>query len=796
MSERVDPASSSGDREFYSLSLQVSETLLKQTSSARVLENGLQEIAGLLHADMALLHLRSAEGSGLAAAYGLEGVPAVHRLQQPEPEELDVLALGRWLEWKLPEDYRGPAENNYHLLGAEHAISVGLRAGPELVGYAAFLFRVWADRNAMMSALGTLGAIWGLQYERLLESERRGRAEEQLRLYATALDNLNELVIVAEADPKNPSDSRITYVNQCIKEKTGYDPEDLLGQTPRILQGPGTDRAEVNRMKVKLRRFEPVSGELLNYRKDGTPYWVFISVHPFSSTGGRPTHFVSVQTDITERRQAEEVLREREARLRTIVESKPECVKIVATDGTLLEMNPAGLRMIEADDGAQVIGKPASELIHPDDRPAFAELHERACRGEVGELEFCIIGLKGTVRWLETHSAPLRDAKGVITSVLSVTRDITEQRAAAALADEYRQRLETEIGRLQALRQIDRSITGSADIRLTAATLLEQMSRQLGVRRGELFRVLPGTLLLESVAYIGLSIDLGDGERVAEVAVQAMRRREVLEVPLPHSPNNGSGHANGPAVLVLVPLIAKGLVKGVLAAQYPYPGEVEAGWMEFLHVLGAQAAIALESSELFEELQRSNAEVFYAYDQTIEGWARALDLRDRKTEGHSRRVTDLTVQLALAMGYRSGDLVHIRRGALLHDIGKMGVPDYILQKPGPLTPEEWEVMKNHTTLGYQLLRPIEFLRPALDIPYCHHERWDGSGYPRGLKGEEIPIAARMFAVVDVFDALSSDRPYRKAWPREQVLEHIRHSASTHFDPAVVEAFTKMLGKAN
>jgi len=325
---------------------------------------------------------------------------------------------------------------------------------------------------------------------------------------------------------------------------------------------------------------------------------------------------------------------------------------------------------------------------------------------------------------------------------------------------------------------------------------LEQMSRQLGVQHGALFRVLPGTLLLESVAYVGLSFDMGEGERVAEVAVQAMRRREVLEVPLPQPLNNGSGHTNGPAVLVLVPLIAKGLVKGVLVAQYPYPGEVEDGWKEFLHALGGQAAIALEPSELFEELQRSNTEVFYAYDQTIEGWARALDLRDRETEGHSRRVTNLTVRLALAMGYRSGDLVHIRRGALLHDIGKMGVPDHILQKPGPLTPEEWEVMKNHTTLGYELLRPIEFLRPALDIPYCHHEKWDGSGYPRGLGGEEIPIAARMFAVVDVFDALSSDRSYRKAWPREQVLEHIRHSAGTHFDPAVLEAFTQMLGMPN
>ena len=162
-----------------------------------------------------------------------------------------------------------------------------------------------------------------------------------------------------------------------------------------------------------------------------------------------------------------------------------------------------------------------------------------------------------------------------------------------------------------------------------------------------------------------------------------------------------------------------------------------------------------------------------AYDETIEGWSRAMDLRDKETEGHTQRVTELTLRLANSMGFGAEELVHIRRGTLLHDIGKMGVPDDILRKPGPLTDEEWVIMRRHPQLAYDMLAPIFYLRPATDIPYCHHEKWDGTGYPRGLKGEQIPLAARIFALVDVWDALCSDRPYRKAWPADRVRSYIQ-----------------------
>jgi len=183
-----------------------------------------------------------------------------------------------------------------------------------------------------------------------------------------------------------------------------------------------------------------------------------------------------------------------------------------------------------------------------------------------------------------------------------------------------------------------------------------------------------------------------------------------------------------------------------------------------------------------------------AYDATIEGWSHAMDLRDKETEGHTQRVTELTLKMAFALHVGEENLAHIRRGALLHDIGKLGVPDAILLKEGKLTDEEWVIMRKHPTYAREMLSQIEYLRPALDIPYCHHEKWDGTGYPRGLKGEEIPLAARMFAVVDVWDAVTSDRPYRPAWTKEQALTYIIEHSGTHFDPEIVQVFLKVIKK--
>ena len=189
---------------------------------------------------------------------------------------------------------------------------------------------------------------------------------------------------------------------------------------------------------------------------------------------------------------------------------------------------------------------------------------------------------------------------------------------------------------------------------------------------------------------------------------------------------------------------------------------------------------------------QQSEELAQAYDNTLSGWARALELRDELTEGHTRRVTELTLELARAMNISESELVQIRRGAILHDIGKMGIPDAILNKPGPLTAHEIRIMQMHTQYAYEMISFIPFLKPAIDIPYCHHEWWNGNGYPRGLKAEEIPLSARIFAVIDVWDALTSDRPYRAAWSTENALKYIQDGSEKQFDPKVVDAFLKLI----
>ena len=220
--------------------------------------------------------------------------------------------------------------------------------------------------------------------------------------------------------------------------------------------------------------------------------------------------------------------------------------------------------------------------------------------------------------------------------------------------------------------------------------------------------------------------------------------------------------------------------------------------LDLIHAFANQAAVAIDNATLFDNLQRTNRELQIkkdeledAYQRTLEGWVHALDLKDKETEGHTRRVTALTERLARSMGVEGDALEHIRRGALLHDIGKMGIPDSILTGKEKLTPEEREVMRQHPIYARDMLWPIKFLRPAVDIPYCHHEKWNGTGYPRGLKGMEIPFAARIFMIVDVWDALVSDRSYRKALPPDEVRALIKADSGKHFDPNVVKTFLEL-----
>jgi putative nucleotidyltransferase with HDIG domain len=360
-------------------------------------------------------------------------------------------------------------------------------------------------------------------------------------------------------------------------------------------------------------------------------------------------------------------------------------------------------------------------------------------------------------------------------------------------------RIEIQIQRLGALREIDATITGTLDLQAILEVLVNQATIQLDMDAASVLLLNPRTLMLEYAAGCGFrtrnteSAQIRLGESLAGRA--ALQRRTIQLVGVHQELESLEfavlWEAEEFASYYGVPLIVKGEVKGVLEVFHRALYTADSEWIGFLETLAEQAAIAIDSAQLFQNLQSSNLELFHAYDATIEGWSRALDMRDRETEGHTQRVTELTMRLARAIGLGGNELVSIRWGALLHDIGKLGVPDSILHKPGPLTDEEWVIMRSHPKLAYDMLSPIAYLHQSLDIPYCHHEKWDGTGYPNHLQGETIPLAARLFAVVDVWDALRSDRPYRAGWPMEKVLDHIQSLSGSHFDPHAVELFLRL-----
>ncbi len=355
---------------------------------------------------------------------------------------------------------------------------------------------------------------------------------------------------------------------------------------------------------------------------------------------------------------------------------------------------------------------------------------------------------------------------------------------------------------IQALHKIDQAVVGSLDLNLTLHVVLEQAKAELHVCAAAILLFNPYSQILEFAAGIGFrskAIErsrLRLGEGLGGRAALEERTTSIIDLP-----ENSDQFVRAPLLAgeefityFSTPLIVKGQVKGVLEVFHRSPFIPDQDWLDFLEVLAGQTAIAVDSATLLANLQRSNRELFNAYDSTIEGWSHALDLRDKETEGHTQRVTEMTMKLARAAEITEEELVHVRRGALLHDIGKMGVPDYILLKPDKLTDEEWVTMRKHPFFAFELLSPISYLRPALDIPYCHHEKWDGSGYPRGLKGEQIPLATRLFSIIDVWDALRSDRPYRQGWSKEKVIEHIKSLSGTHFEPKAVELFLNMINE--
>ena len=435
------------------------------------------------------------------------------------------------------------------------------------------------------------------------------------------------------------------------------------------------------------------------------------------------------------------------------------------------------------------------EIVKPEHK-AMVQTHyqeENHSESPTHSMEFQIQTRDGLERWVAHNCIPIFDEEGNFSGRRGNNRDITERIQA-------QQNIQKQISRLDALRKIDRAITGSLDLKVTLNVILDHVLTQLTVDAATVLIYEETTQSLTFVQGQGLrtsalqytNLRLGEG-----CAGQAALQRQPVFIPdLSQAPGcfSESPTIKDEAFVAYygLPLIAKGSLVGVLEIFNRSPLEQDDAWVNFLKTLAGQAAITIDNINLFEGLQRSNMMLKQAYDATIEGWAQALELRDMETEGHSRRVVKIAMDLAQILGIGDEQLVHFRRGALLHDIGKMGIPDAILQKPGKLTEEEWGIMRKHPIYAYKWLSSIEYLRPALEIPHYHHERWDGTGYPDGLKGERIPFAARIFAIVDVWDALRSERPYRKAWSKEKTMAHIQVESGKHFDPQVVETFLEYI----
>ncbi|PKO05127.1 MAG: hypothetical protein CVU41_13265 [Chloroflexi bacterium HGW-Chloroflexi-3] len=586
-------------------------------------------------------------------------------------------------------------------------------------------------------------------------------------------------------------EGRFLMANPTLAHLLGYDsPEELQGANIDIdhqMYVQPTRLAELFRLMEEQGSVSVFESQV--YRKDGSVIWISENVRGLRDSSGRLTGFEGTTVDITERKLAEE----ERSRLIAILEATPDFVATADTHGHGLYLNRCSRSLLGIDEDKAIAGIPLIESF-----PEWARavvLNEglpAATRDGLWNGETALLSRDGreipVSQVILAHKAP----DGAVEFFSTIMRDITEHKQAE-------EQIQRQLMRLVALRTIDAAIIGSLDLRITLGVLLEQVTAQLSVDAAAVLVFNPHLQRLEYAAGRGfhsLAIErshlrLGEG-----FAGRSALERRTVQVP--DLVESGPEFIRARLLVderfiayYAVPLIAKGEVKGVLEAFHRAPLDASEEWLNFLETLAGQAAIALDNAQLYNTLQNSNLELHLAYNTTIEGWSRALDLRDKETEGHSLRVTDLTVRLAREMGISDTKIVHMRRGALLHDMGKMGIPDHILFKPDSLTDEEWEIMRQHPQYAYEMLSPIEYLRPALDIPYCHHEKWDGTGYPRRLKGEEIPLAARIFAVADVWDALHSDRPYRKAWPKEKALQYIREQAGRHFDPQVVEAFFQM-----
>ena len=613
----------------------------------------------------------------------------------------------------------------------------------------------------------------------LINSELRYR-----RLFETAQDG----ILILNADT-----GAICDVNPYLVEMLGYSREEFvekkLWEVGAFRDVQKSRQSFLTLQRNKYIRYENMplktkDGRLVNVEFVSNVYMV----------GDEKVIQCNIR-DISDRKRAEAAFIAKEESNWSLIDNLPVSVIIHAPDTRIITCNPEAVQLLKmaAD---QMLGKDLSALgwrFVREDGSRMPEqefpVNQVIATGRI--LKNVVVGFAGKgdgeYTWSLVNAYPEFDDSSALRQVVVMFVDISNIKC----ADE---KIRKHLEHLTALVEIDRAINFSFDLNLSLATLLTHVIVQLEVDAADVLLLSPVTRMLEYVAGRGfhttaiehVNQPVGDG-----YAGRAAKKRTIVHISdltkeqdcfLRRALLDGEKFAS----YYGVPLIAKGQVVGVLEIFHRSRLVRDKDWLEFLKALAAQAAIAIDNVTLFNNLQHSSTELFHAYNATIEGWSHALELRDNETEGHTQRVADTTIKLARLFGLDDATLVQVRWGALLHDIGKMGIPDNILLKHDTLTEDEWLVMKKHTIFAYDMLSPIRYLRGALDIPCAHHEKWDGTGYPFGLKGEQIPLVARIFAVADVWDALRSDRFYRTSWSVKKVRKHLRSLAGTHFDPHVVK----------
>ncbi|MEX1071169.1 MAG: PAS domain S-box protein [Anaerolineales bacterium] len=619
-------------------------------------------------------------------------------------------------------------------------------------------------------------------------SERK-KYEAQLRLSDQILKHVKTLVIVIDANQE------VIYASPSVEEVIGYTSKEVMGdgwwhlsrKDPTSAQ---KEREGLRRAMLGEAPFTDTPYERPLQDRSGVTHWI-----EWQDVLGPNGTLIGVGHEVTERKKMETEIRESEARTRLVVDNSLDAIITMDAGGIITGWNPQAEKTFGWS-VQEAVGHLMSELIIPSQ---YRAAHKRGLRHflETGEgpvlnrrIEISALHRDGYEFPVELTISPVK-AENVVT-FSGFVRDITERKQAA-------EKVRAQLNQLKALGEIDRAILSTFDLHLNLQTLLKRVVTELKVDAVNIMIFHPLLQTLESVSGFGFrtkaferrEIRLGEGNAGRAALERHMVRIDDLGAQTDNPRLARALVGEGFITYFGVPLIAKGQVRGVIEIFHRAPLQPDEDWLELLNALAGRAAIAIDTVKVFENLQNANAELTLSYTAAIEGWSHALDLRDHETEGHSQRVTELALRLAKKMGLSSDDLVHFRRGALLHDIGKMGIPDSILLKPAKLTEDEWKLMKQHPVHAHNMLRSITYLRQALDIPFSHHEKWDGTGYPEGLQGEEIPLAARIFSVADVYDALTSDRPYRKAWARQKAIDYIKEQSGKQFDPQAVDAFMKI-----